>query len=179
MQPIQPFAASDDVPAYTVQYHEYDARLPAVFEDLKRLLQDAVGPVTIEHVGSTSIPGVGGRNALDVAVVVEDNEQPAIREAMHQLGFQNSPFPHYLPLMVGQLSSRSSSFAILLYVISPHSQVYRDWLTFREHMRTHPADAQAYDLVKRRAIRNGEVEGERYQQAKAPFLASLSAKLSH
>lgn len=80
-----------------------------MFEDLKRIVQGAIGLVTIEHVGSTSIPGVGGRNALDVAIAVEDNAQSAIREAMHQLGFQDSPFPLYLPLMVGQLPFQGSN----------------------------------------------------------------------
>lgn len=177
MKPIQPFVASNDDSAYTVQYQAYDPRLPTVFADLKSLVQAQVGSVTVEHVGSTSIPGVGGRNALDVAVAVEDSERPAILEALHRLGFQDSPFPHYLPLLVGRLPSRGSSYSILLYVISPQSHVYRDWLAFRDYMRTHPADALAYDAVKQRAILDGEIEGERYQTAKAPFLTSISAKL--
>ena len=97
---------------------------------------------------------------------------------MHQLGFQDSPFPHYLPLMVGHLPCQGSSFPILLYVISSKSQVYLDWLRFRNHMRTHPADAQAYDSVKRRASLGGEIDGEQYQAAKAPFLTAMATKLS-
>ena len=177
MKPIQSFVAGTDEGPYTVQCHPYDTKLAAVFEEVKRLAQDAAGPVTVEHVGSTSIPGVGGRNALDVAIPIEESRQPAVRSALYQIGFEDSPFPHYLPLLVGRLAYQDTEYPILLYVVSPESKVYQGWIEFRDHMRSHAADAEAYDAVKRQSLAAGNVDGERYQDAKTPFLAGISAKL--
>lgn len=177
MKPILSFTDATQGADYTVGYHAYDPALAAAFEEVKRLVRDAVGPVTVEHVGSTSIPRVGGRNALDIVIPIKEDEQSTVRQALYELGFQDSPFPHYLPLLVGRLAYQNKEYPILLYVVSPQSSVYQDWLTFRDHMRSHPVEAQAYDAVKRQAIAAGKVDGEEYQEAKNPFLTSMSAKL--
>ncbi len=183
MKPIQSMkAATEDTP-YVVEYHAYDPRLPDVFEQIKRLIQTAAGPVLVEHVGSSSIPGIGGRNVLDIAVSAAESRHTDIRQAMYALGFEDSPFPHYLPLLVGQLAheseseSESEKYQVLLYIVSPESPVLAGWLKFRAHMRGHPEDAQAYCAAKQEAVARGKTEGGDYQEAKSPFLAVISAKL--
>jgi GrpB-like predicted nucleotidyltransferase (UPF0157 family) len=177
MKPIQTMkAATDDTP-YIVQYHVYDPRLPGAFEKVKLLIQSAAGPIPIEHVGSSSMPGVGGRNVLDIAIPAAEPEQPAIRQALYELGFEDSPFPHHLPLLVGEVEYESTQYQILLYVVAPESHVFKGWLEFRDYMRIHPEEAAGYDATKREAIAKGRVKGDDYQQAKTPFLAAVSAKL--
>jgi GrpB-like predicted nucleotidyltransferase (UPF0157 family) len=168
--------AADDTP-YVVQYNAYDHRLPGVFEKVRLLIQAAVGPIPVEHIGSSAIPGVGGRNVLDMAIPAAPAEQPEIRRALYELGFEDSPFPHYLPLLVGEVAFESKSYQILLYVVAPESSVFAAWLEFRDYMRDHPEEARTYDATKREAIAQGSVQGEDYQQAKNPFLAAISAKL--
>jgi GrpB-like predicted nucleotidyltransferase (UPF0157 family) len=177
MKPIQGMKAAADNTPYVVQYHAYNPRLPSVFEKIKLLIQSAAGPIAVEHVGSSSIPGVGGRNVLDVAVPAALAKQPEIRRALHELGFEDSPFPHYLPLLVGEVAHEGASYQILLYVVAPDSGVLEGWLRFRDHMRAHPDDARAYDATKREAIAAGRVQGDDYQRAKNPFLAAIAAKL--
>jgi GrpB-like predicted nucleotidyltransferase (UPF0157 family) len=177
MRPILPFE-TDGESGYVVRYKPYDAEFPVVFAELKRLIQGAAGPVTVEHVGSTSVPGVGGRGAIDVAVPIHEAEQQNVHAAMLRLGFQDSPFPHYLPLLVGRFNWRGVEYPVLLYLLPPESPVYEGWLKFRAHMRASAADATAYDAVKRQAIGTGSVDGERYQAAKTPFVESVATKPS-
>ena len=177
MKPIQSMkTATEDAP-YVVEYHTYDSRLPNVFEQIKRMIQATAGPVLVEHVGSSSIPGVGGRNLLDIAVPAPESQHADIRKAMYALGFEDSAFPHYLPLLVGQLAHESTNYQILLYVVSPESPVLAGWLRFRDHMRSHSEDAQAYCTAKQEAVASGKAEGRDYQEAKNPFLTVISAKL--
>jgi GrpB-like predicted nucleotidyltransferase (UPF0157 family) len=178
-KPIQPFQSRGESESYALHYEPYDEALPSVFADVKLLIQNIADHVTVEHVGSTSIPGIGGRNVLDVVIPLSEQNQPALRQALYALGFEDSPFPHYLPLLVGRRQHGDKQYPILLYLVSPGSTVFRDWLRFRNHMRTHPDDAKAYDAVKRHVLASGRVDGEHYQEAKSPFLASMSAKLRH
>jgi GrpB-like predicted nucleotidyltransferase (UPF0157 family) len=161
----------------TVQYHPYDPNLPAVFDKVKSLIQQALPAVQVEHVGSSSIPGVGGRNVIDMVIPAENQDQPSVKQHLLALGFQNSPFQHFLPLLVGVVSDHGQEYTILLYVIPPDSDIYRGWITFRDYMRTHSEDAQAYDTVKQQTIASGNVEVRRYQQAKTPFLVSMTEKI--
>jgi GrpB-like predicted nucleotidyltransferase (UPF0157 family) len=177
MKPIQSMKSVTDDTPYVVQYHAYDPRLPSVFEKIKFLIQSAAGSIPVEHIGSSSIPGVGGRNVLDMAIPAAEAQQPGIRQALYELGFEDAPFPHYLPLLVGEVAFDTKHYQILLYVVAPESSVFGAWLKFRDYMRGHPEEARAYDATKRDAIAKGSVQGDAYQRAKDPFLAAVSAKL--
>ncbi len=83
MKSIRSIATS----SYTVDYHPYDANLPAVFNEVKRLIQQALPDARVEHVGSSSIPGVGGRNAIDIVIPTAVSDQAAIKSHLATLGF--------------------------------------------------------------------------------------------
>lgn len=177
MKPIQSLQHEPDEAPYAVHYQVYDPQLPAVFEAVKSLIWSAIGEVPVEHIGSSSIPGVGGRNVVDIAMPVAEENQPVVKQALYDLGFENSPFPHYLPLLVGQIFYEGKNYQILLYVVAPGSRVLADWMKFRDYMRRHPEEAQAYDATKREAIAQGKLLGDDYQAAKTPFINTITQKL--
>lgn len=170
---IGPFGPSAD----TTGYQPYDTALPAVFAGIKSIILEAMPDASVEHVGSSSIPGVGGRNVVDIALPCALEVHDAIRIRLKALGFEDSPFPHYLPLLVASAHSNGRNYPILLYVIDPNDIIYRQWVQFRDYMRLHPEDAQAYDEVKRRAVADGHGEDGSYQEAKTPFIVSLMGKI--
>jgi GrpB-like predicted nucleotidyltransferase (UPF0157 family) len=160
-----------------VCYLPYDPEFPFVFEAIRKLIQATLGSITVEHVGSTAIPGIGGRGVLDIAVPTTAEEYPGVQAAMLELGFQDSPFPHYLPLLAGRFKWDATEYPVLLYLIPPESSVYQDWLKFRDHMRSNAADASAYDTVKRQVIGLDSVDAEQYQVNKTPFIQSVARKI--
>ena len=177
MNPIKPMTAGSD----KVEYHPYDPSLPQAFEAIRSIIQQALPNARVEHVGSSSIPGLGGRNALDIVIPAQQPDQAAIKQSLYGLGFQDSPFRHFLPLLVGTLPYQGRDYTLLSYVLAPESDIYVGWIAFRDHMRRHPVDAQAYDALKKQivaeGVAKGAVDGWRYQQAKTPFLVSMSEKI--
>jgi len=170
---IGPFGPISD----TTRYEPYDTALPEIFEDIKLIILKAIPDTSVEHVGSSSIPGIGGRNVVDIAIPCKLEMHDVIRIRLKTLGFEDSPFPHYLPLLVASAVSNGRSYPILLYVIDPKNKTYQQWIQFRDYMRLHSDDAHAYDKVKRQAIADGHVEDEAYQKAKAPFLTRQINKI--
>src|SRR5262249_33094824 len=160
-----------------VAYQPYNPELPAVFEAIKALIRSELPDIPVEHVGSTSIPGVGGRNVLDVVIAAAASQQPAIRQRLYALGFGDSSFRHFLPVLTGSLTAHGHDYPILLYVVEPDSEIYRGWLAFRDYLRAHPEAAQTYDGLKRQVAGHGAIDGQQYQQAKTPFLTALRAKI--
>ena len=62
------------VEAIEVSLHEYDDRWPAVYAEHERRIRDVLAPadVRIEHIGSTSVPGLAAKPIVDVVVAVDD-----------------------------------------------------------------------------------------------------------
>jgi GrpB-like predicted nucleotidyltransferase (UPF0157 family) len=68
----------------------YDPRWPERFVVVREHLQNALAPVpirAIEHVGSTSVPGLAGKPRIDVDIVVEHEHVAAARNALEAAGY--------------------------------------------------------------------------------------------
>ena len=54
----------------------YDSGWKQDFEDIKRELQKALGELalSIEHVGSTSVPGLSAKPIIDIDAVIEKED---------------------------------------------------------------------------------------------------------
>lgn len=69
----------------------YDPTWPAAFESVREELRKGLGDVpvvTIEHVGSTSVPGLAAKPVIDIDVVLaEDHVHEAI-EALEAIGYR-------------------------------------------------------------------------------------------
>jgi GrpB-like predicted nucleotidyltransferase (UPF0157 family) len=74
----------------TIEVVDYDARWPERFERLRSEVWPVVRDVavSVEHVGSTSVPGLAAKPVIDVSVVVPTYaEIPVVIERLATLGY--------------------------------------------------------------------------------------------
>jgi GrpB-like predicted nucleotidyltransferase (UPF0157 family) len=159
------------------EYNPYDTNLPEVFNQIKDIIHDVLPDVRIEHVGSSSIPGIGGRNVIDIIIPAIDSEHDAIKSKLYLIGFMDSPWEHFIPVQVGMINYKGKDYPILLYVMPPETQHFKGLLMYRDYMRTHPEDAKQYDRVKQEVIASGSIKSDDYQAGKTPFILSMIEKI--
>jgi GrpB-like predicted nucleotidyltransferase (UPF0157 family) len=165
-----------DAPRRTVQIAEYDPAWPQRFHALARRAASALGgvAVAVEHVGSTSVPGLAAKPVIDLDVVVraEDVERAVARLAaigyVHR-GELGIPGRHAFRPPPGEPKHH-------LYVCVAGSAGLRDHLRFRDHLCAHPADAAEYAALKRRLAEQHRDDPEAYQGAKSAFIADLTRR---
>ena len=69
----------------------YDEKWKLRFEEIARELHAVLGELTlsIEHVGSTSVPGLAAKPIIDIDVVIEDESKlKAVIGALAKIGYQ-------------------------------------------------------------------------------------------
>jgi len=71
----------------------HDVAWPAAFTKVQRRLSKAVpGALSIEHVGSTSVPGLAAKPTIDILMVVQELASALDRlDALTELGFEHRP----------------------------------------------------------------------------------------
>ena len=88
-------AASAYRPA-AVRLVDYGPRWPRRYADEARLLTDTLGSIVlvIEHIGSTSIPGMPAKPVIDILVAVrgDDGPRPLVAR-LDEVGYLYSPKP--------------------------------------------------------------------------------------
>lgn len=152
----------------------YDETWPNLYEAEAAQLREAFGSSlrVLEHVGSTSIPGLAAKPVIDVVASVESLDDLDIG-ALEALGYR------YVPKFGEELPNRLyfTRGDYHLHVYEQEHNEFMDYVRFRDYLRTHPEDAQAYGALKLRLASEHEDDRVAYQEAKAPFVARLVAAL--
>jgi GrpB-like predicted nucleotidyltransferase (UPF0157 family) len=155
----------------------YDAAWPERFAALAGPLREALPDAQIEHYGSTSVPGLGGRPILDVQIAVRDvRDRAAYQPALQRLGFE--PFvPDDLAALAeaGMINfvpvDGSNSAHLAVSTLGGFHQTRQ--LAVRDYLRAHPDEAERYAEVKRQAAREAAGVRRLYAAAKAEFVLAL------
>ncbi|WP_369137729.1 GrpB family protein [Modestobacter versicolor] len=155
----------------------YDERWPRDFAAIREHLLPAFAglAVTIEHVGSTAVPGLAAKPVIDLdVVVVEAAQVPRAVAALESLGYAHQ----------GDLGIRGrEAFSVLpglplhhLYVVVHGSPALRDHVDLRDHLRAHPDDAARYAAEKRRLSPLLVSDRDAYVAGKAWLVEELLAR---
>lgn len=154
-----------------VEIVAYDPTWTARFAELGRDLRAGLGEVAlrIDHIGSTSVPGLAAKPIVDIQVSVADFEPlAAYRLPLERLGyvyradnpertkryFREPPGRRRTHVHVRRAGSFSEQWALL----------------FRDYLRADPDAAVEYEAVKRRLAIRYRDDRRAYVDAKGPFL---------
>jgi GrpB-like predicted nucleotidyltransferase (UPF0157 family) len=148
----------------------YDAKWPARFRELAVPLRHALGDVArrIDHIGSTSVPGLDAKPIIDMQISVQSFEPlDAYRDPLESLGyvfrseneertkryFREPPGTPRTHVHVRQAGSWAEQFALL----------------FRDYLRAHPEAARDYATVKYQLAAQFAEDRHGYTDAKTPL----------
>ncbi|KAI9368593.1 GrpB protein-domain-containing protein [Aspergillus egyptiacus] len=131
---------------------EYDAAWQDQFTLVRQRIQQALGhrALTIEHVGSTSVPGLPAKAVIDLDLVVADPAQeteyvPALEAAGFQFVFREPSWYDHRFLGLDE------PFPANVHVFAPGCPELRRHLVFRDWLRSCEEDRLDYARVKREA----------------------------
>ncbi|WP_461176713.1 GrpB family protein [Virgibacillus ainsalahensis] len=128
---------------------EYDPRWPKLFEREAKRIRSVLGnkALQVEHVGSTSVPGLCAKPIIDILLVVTDaaeekNYVSDLEEAGYILRIREPEwFEHRL--------FKGPDTDINLHVFSKGASEVDRMLLFRDWLRTNNFDRDNYARVKR------------------------------
>lgn len=145
-----------------VEVRPYDPAWPEAFRALAVPLRAALGPLAlrIDHIGSTSVPGLAAKDVIDVQVSVARLE-PALDAAFAAIGYVKHDSivrDHRPPGATGPDEGWEKAYfraPTSLRRTNTHVRVegrpnQRFALLFRDYLRAHPDTAEAYAELKRR-----------------------------
>ncbi|MGD8276975.1 MAG: GrpB family protein [Gemmatimonadota bacterium] len=156
-----------------VVVQDYDPTWPRVFERLRSAVWPAVSDIAvgIEHVGSTSVPGLAAKPVVDIDVIVTESGVAIGIERLTTLGYTHR----------GDLGvTGREAFARPpgtprhhLYLCVAGGTALANHLAIRDHLRANAGVAAAYGALKKRLAREFPDDIGGYIEAKTGFLAGI------
>src|ERR1700722_8828267 len=101
---------------------DYDPRSATAARIVADLIVSQLPNCVVEHVGSTSVPGLAGKGIVDLMLLYPPGRLAAARETLDRLGFQRQtsrdPFPEERPMRVGSVEHDGERFLLHVHVIA-------------------------------------------------------------
>jgi GrpB-like predicted nucleotidyltransferase (UPF0157 family) len=161
----------------SVRIADYDSRWSSMFEEARAEILAACGPslVAVEHIGSTSVRGLGAKPIIDImAAVGRLDDARQLIEPLAALGYEYVP-EHEASLPDRRFFRRGLRGAGThhLHVVELGSREWRQHLLFRDYLRAHPDTAAGYERLKRELAATHATDRGAYTAAKTPFIESV------
>ncbi|KQM25899.1 hypothetical protein ASL10_10710 [Frigoribacterium sp. Leaf8] len=161
--------------AVHVSLHEYDERWPAAFAEHRRRIVEALAPsgiaVEVEHIGSTSVPGLAAKPIVDVVVAVPD-----ITAEEDYLGPLLAAGYELRVREPGHRLVRTPERSVHVHVYEQGADAIAGYLLLRDHLRTDAADRELYAGVKRALLDRRWDDMNDYADAKTEVVTAINAR---
>ncbi|HZG29012.1 MAG TPA: GrpB family protein [Ensifer sp.] len=149
---------------------EWPRQFEAAAEWLRELLRDKVA--AIDHIGSTSIPGMTAKPLIDIDVTLTDLAVIPTAGALLVIAGFEARGNRYDDDMWAFLLNTSAP-ALRVYLCPPENETHRQRLLFRIHLQQNVEIAAQYAELKNRLAREFPYDGDRYTAAKSEFVREV------
>ena len=155
---------------------EYDPEWPALYDREAARIRDALGDraLLVEHVGSTSVPGLAAKPRIDILLVVSDSsDEPAYVPALEAAGYvlrirEHEWHEHRL--------LNGPDTPVNLHVFSSDCSETERMLAFRDHLRRNEPDRLLYERTKRELAQRTWKYTQHYADAKSEVVEEILAR---
>lgn len=157
----------------TLTLHDYDTSWPALYSDHERRIREALSgsDVQVEHIGSTSVPGLAAKPIIDIVVAVPDITVEEdyldgllaagyvlrVREPRHRL-------------------VRTPARDVHVHVYERDDPAVHEYLLLRDHLRADDADCELYESTKRSLLSTRWDDMNAYADAKTDVIVAIKAR---
>lgn len=154
----------------------YDPAWPKAFERIAAAVNGWIGDllIGIEHVGSTSVPGLAAKPIIDLDAVMRSSDVlPEVIERLAEQGFEHQG---NLGIEGREAFRPTRDFGFMnyhLYVCAPGGSGYLEHLALRDYLRNHDAARDEYARLKQELARAHRTDIDAYVEGKTAFVRKI------
>ena len=147
------------------------------FEKEKLRLNELLPPNSkIEHIGSTSVPGLGGKGVVDILIITNKKNIDKTKKLLVQSNYE-------IISHVSDLDRTSfkkdywrlfSRRRVHLHLTFLNSKTARETIKFRDNLRRSLSLQKRYEGLKKKAVKIAQGKGEIYRKLKERFMMENS-----
>jgi len=167
-----------------IEVVDYDPNWVAAFEKEAAILTAIFGKrlLAINHIGSTSVPGLAAKPVIDILVILDDTKDiKSFDAAMEAVGYRvrGECLDAPVPGTPGRFYFSKETNGVRTHHVHACAQGHHeilDKLAFRDYLRAHSGAAAAYGDLKRRLAAEHCLDNIGYMRAKDACVKSTLAE---
>ncbi len=167
-----------------IKVEDYDPKWAQAFEDLKKAyLEHIRKDLIVEHVGSTSVPGLAAKAIIDIDIIVKsEKEVKELIEALEDLGYYHQgnlgiegreAFKRAIKEVPLLTEHHSKWYPHHLYVCLENSVGLKNHLAIRDYLLKNEEAVKEYSELKKELAHKYPHDIDSYISEKTPFLTKI------
>ncbi|MEI6564604.1 MAG: GrpB family protein [bacterium] len=129
---------------------------------------------TLEHIGSTAIPGLDAKPIIDMALMIPSLKRlPLWIKRLENAGYV---YKGEYGLAGRHFFTRGNPVTHHLHLVAKGCEHWDRWILFRDYLRVHPEKAAKYNTLKKALAHKYAHNRDAYTKAKTPLVNQLLAQ---
>lgn len=157
-------------------FKPYRESFPRLFLAEKERILNAIDCLDIQHVGSSAVPGLGGKGIIDIAIAVLQENFTRTAEKLSELGYlfrKDASVPERWFFRADLPDEEEGVRRYHVHLTFLESTEWKNLLAFRDYLRSHPEVKEEYAQLKKEAAESANEEGAEYRRLKAPIFKRI------
>ena len=147
-----------------------------IFNAIKTKLEEYFDEsIKVEHVGSTAIPNMYGKNIIDILIGAKNTSEfeyiKDILEKNNFYGSEKSKSKEYQ--FFASTMNETKSGDIHIHLVLKETQRYKDFILLRDYLLNNKNKAKEYSNFKMSLIKNNIKDREEYKRVKSEYVSNL------
>jgi len=146
------------------------------YKQIENILKRKLGEsVSIDHVGSTAIPDMCGKNIIDILVGADDEfEFDKFKQTIKDMGYiasekSKTDIYQFFKSKDGETSSGDSH----IHLVIKNTERYKEFIILRDYLLSNKEEVNAYIKCKEDLIKNGIIDRMQYRAQKSLYVTKL------
>ena len=161
-----------------IELKKYDLNWPILFKKEKENIEKYLEGLTVEHIGSTAVPGLSAKSVIDMMASIDNLEDfEKYLQPLKNLGYQyhaeiekETPDRKFFQRRIIDAPWFHLSLAQI------DSVFWIDHILFRDYLRTHPEALAEYETLKEKLATKHVTDFGKYNSDKTEFITSIIQK---
>ena len=154
---------------------DYDKN-KSLYLSIEKSLQENLGDVSIDHVGSTAIPHIMGKNIIDVLVGVNREDFDRVRDVLISMGYcpserSRTDIYQFFASTVEETVSGDTH----IHLVVKNTDRYNEFIILRDYLLDNPSEAIAYSNHKKEILSMNLSRAE-YREIKSKYVTDLISR---
>lgn len=143
------------------------------FEKEKSRISKSVKNVEIHHIGSTAVPGLGGKGIIDIMLGINSwKDLDDVVKKLKTIGFR-----HIHPKETGRVFLSKigpTKFGDThIHIVKNGGKVYKELLSFRDHLIANKEEAKRYFNLKLKWLKRFKGNRAKYTKEKENYIKNV------
>ncbi len=158
-------------------FKPYDSDFPKLFQnEHKRIQAASLLPLSIEHIGSTAVEGLGGKGIIDILIKAPKLSLEMVSKLLQSIGYEfrkDHSEEDRLFFRIDLPDTKEEIRRYHVHLTFLGSKAEQNLMGFRDYLKIHPEARIKYERMKKLAVKRAQGEGQVYRKEKASFFDSL------